>query len=93
MEAGSSEQITAQVKKCPSGALSLAELKTENEIIKDNIVIECAANGPYLVKGKISILKPDGTTEEKENAALCRCGASSNKPFCDGTHRKTGFEG
>jgi len=60
--------------------------------------IECRPNGPYLVKnlenlqdasgGAISI-KP--TT--KPGMALCRCGGSANKPFCDGTHQKIGFSG
>jgi uncharacterized Fe-S cluster protein YjdI len=44
--------------------------------------IACAPNGPYLVSDVPNL--PQG-------AALCRCGGSSNKPFCDGTHRKNGF--
>ena len=51
-------------------------------------------NGPYLVKGPIELVDPDGNvydTGGKEIVALCRCGASTNKPFCDGTHSKIGF--
>jgi CDGSH-type Zn-finger protein len=51
-------------------------------------------NGPYLVKGSYEILDADGNpfTVEREQIALCRCGGSTNKPFCDGTHSKIGFE-
>jgi CDGSH-type Zn-finger protein len=50
-------------------------------------------DGPYVVKGDFEIVKADGTkVEAKETAYLCRCGKSSNKPFCDGTHKKEGFK-
>lgn len=50
-------------------------------------------NGPYLLKGDFRILDADGSEREGNTAALCRCGQSSNKPFCDGSHRAAGFEG
>jgi len=47
-------------------------------------------NGPYLVKGKFTIIGQDGKEEVKEgNIALCRCGLSAGKPFCDGNHRNS----
>lgn len=56
--------------------------------------IEIAANGPILVHGTIEIKHSDGRVEIKEKmVALCRCGASSTKPFCDGGHRKIDFKG
>ena len=56
--------------------------------------IEIAANGPILVHGTIEIKNSDGKVEIKENmTALCRCGASANKPYCDGAHRKIDFKG
>ena len=50
-------------------------------------------NGPYLVRGQFKILAPDGTEipHEGDFAAMCRCGGSTNKPFCDGTHSRIGF--
>ncbi|MGF1510601.1 MAG: CDGSH iron-sulfur domain-containing protein [Myxococcota bacterium] len=57
--------------------------------------IRFTANGPYLVDGPLTVVGPDGAKHEVEagkKAALCRCGASTNKPFCDGTHSKIGFE-
>ena len=53
--------------------------------------IEALKNGPYAVKGVVTVTKSDGTTAEYTNPHLCRCGASANKPFCDGSHRKVGF--
>jgi CDGSH-type Zn-finger protein len=60
----------------------------------DNCSIKLLGNGPYVVSGPFNIVDEDGKeyTVEKEIVALCRCGDSSNKPFCDGTHRKVEFE-
>ena len=50
-------------------------------------------NGPYLVKDPAVVVDAEGNEfpSERETIALCRCGASTNKPFCDGTHSKIGF--
>jgi CDGSH-type Zn-finger protein len=50
-------------------------------------------NGPYLVKGPVLLLDAEGNEfrAERATAALCRCGGSTTKPFCDGTHSKIGF--
>lgn len=52
-------------------------------------------NGPYLISGTASITRvPDGKSYGlKGNVALCRCGGSRNKPFCDATHKSNGFTG
>ena len=56
--------------------------------------IQPSTNGPYIVKELKDLRNSKGDTfEEKTMVALCRCGQSSNKPFCDGTHVKTGFTG
>ncbi|MBI4308482.1 MAG: CDGSH iron-sulfur domain-containing protein [Chloroflexi bacterium] len=51
-------------------------------------------NGPYLVKGPIKLVDVGGNEFEVkgEAIALCRCGGSKNKPFCDGTHKKVNFQ-
>jgi CDGSH-type Zn-finger protein len=50
-------------------------------------------NGPYRVVGVCQLIDADGKVIRSEGGfALCRCGGSSNKPFCDGTHRANGFE-
>lgn len=48
-------------------------------------------NGPYLVKDLSNLANQKGPVTAKENMALCRCGGSANKPFCDGTHKSNGF--
>jgi CDGSH-type Zn-finger protein len=50
-------------------------------------------DGPYLVRGRFQVLDQDGNEIElsRRTIALCRCGRSSTRPFCDGTHRVTGF--
>jgi CDGSH iron-sulfur domain-containing protein 3 len=54
--------------------------------------IKVSDNGPYLVQGSFSLTDPDGNVfETRETIALCRCGRSEKKPFCDGTHNKVGF--
>lgn len=54
--------------------------------MENNITI--TGTGPYLVKGSIELIDANGNKiETKESFALCRCGHSANKPFCDGTHR------
>lgn len=56
----------------------------------NNTKITVLDKGPYLVKGKFVFVDKDGKEEEKDgNIALCRCGLSANKPFCDGTHRSS----
>ena len=56
--------------------------------------IEVSANGPYLIKSECLVVHSDGREETKTGTvALCRCGASANKPYCDGHHRKIDFEG
>jgi CDGSH-type Zn-finger protein len=57
--------------------------------------IACKPNGPYIVEGEVELTDPSGArvdTAGKAKIALCRCGASTNKPFCDGTHSKVGFQ-
>lgn len=52
-------------------------------------------NGPILVQGEMKILDADGNEfglAGRTNIALCRCGHSENKPFCDGSHKRVGFE-
>ncbi|HED19467.1 MAG TPA: CDGSH iron-sulfur domain-containing protein [Gammaproteobacteria bacterium] len=55
--------------------------------------VKIRENGPLLCTGEIEVCAPDGHMYGKgDNIALCRCGASQNKPFCDGSHRDSGFE-
>ena len=103
MDGATTEKIIEQVRRCPSGALSyyLNEEKAANEDANKVVAeaanmlkVEVTPNGPYLIKTECLIVHSDGREETKTGTvALCRCGASVNKPYCDGTHRKIGFEG
>ena len=59
----------------------------------DEIKITTLDDGPYLAKGPMKILDAEGNEfrVERKTVALCRCGGSRTKPFCDGTHSKIGF--
>lgn len=95
-ENASTEQIIEQVKKCPSGALSfyLNDETPETVQVSAESIVEIAPNGPLLVYGNITVKDGEGNEQKRHNVtAFCRCGASSNKPYCDGTHKKIGFEG
>lgn len=90
MEGADSETIMKQIDACPSGALSYRKNdSSETPSDTNKTSIEVTKNGPLLVKGTIDIVHSNGESESKaKTTAFCRCGMSSNKPFCDGTHRK-----
>lgn len=53
-----------------------------------DVKIQVNAKGPFLIKGGATLVHEDGTEEKKDGTiALCRCGLSGKKPFCDGAHR------
>jgi 3-phenylpropionate/trans-cinnamate dioxygenase ferredoxin subunit len=57
------------------------------------VTIETIKNGPLIVSGSVELKDADGNLYPvKDRIALCRCGASTTKPFCDGTHSKIGFQ-
>jgi CDGSH-type Zn-finger protein len=94
--AGTEEEIINTIRKCPSGALSYSvdgiEYQDQNE---RKPMITVSKGGPYLITGGIdlsgdSIQWAEGAS--KEHYVLCRCGASNNKPFCDGMHRVINFK-
>lgn len=91
LERSDNEKIIAQVEACPSGALSLeSEVKANNDAPTNISVIQ---GGPLLINGKLSITLASGEQESKDGTtALCRCGASANKPYCDGSHNNINFD-
>ena len=60
------------------------------------VEIKVRENGPYRVRGPIRLIDADGNefdlSDQGDTIALCRCGASTTKPFCDKTHSRIGFE-
>ncbi len=61
-----------------------------------DVEIKVRENGPYKVSGPVRLIDADGNEFELPDdgrpVVLCRCGGSTTKPFCDGTHSKTGFD-
>jgi CDGSH-type Zn-finger protein len=57
------------------------------------ITITIRDNGPLLVDGDFRLVDAQGNEVPVAKKALCRCGGSTTKPFCDGTHSKIGFQG
>ena len=58
-----------------------------------SVTIKIKDNGPYIVEGDFALTDMNGQEIPKKKTALCRCGGSTTKPFCDGTHSKIGFQG
>jgi uncharacterized Fe-S cluster protein YjdI len=96
IDGASTEEIREQVSKCPSGALSYFDndVHTAATSIQSERIVEVVPDGPLLVYGHVQVKDASGHTVDKHKVtAFCRCGASSNKPYCDGTHRKIDFKG
>jgi hypothetical protein len=88
-----------QVNNCPSGRLVAWEGKGRKPIehalpVSIGVVEDPAerVSGPLWLRGGIPVIAADGFNYEVRNRqTLCRCGASANKPFCDGSHARIGF--
>ena len=57
------------------------------------VTIKIKDKGPYLIEGEFKLTDMQGNEIPAKKTALCRCGGSTTKPFCDGTHSKIGFQG
>jgi CDGSH-type Zn-finger protein len=98
-DAAKAKIVRHEAHSCPSGRLVLrnkATGKTDEPHLAKSIALiedpEKNASGPIYVRGGIPIASLDGTPYEVRNrVALCRCGASQNKPFCDGSHVDAAF--
>lgn len=75
-----------------TGTAAAPDASCGDNIMAD-VTIDVIKNGPYIVKGEVQLKDSEGNTYPAEKRmALCRCGASTEKPFCDGTHSKIGFQ-
>jgi uncharacterized Fe-S cluster protein YjdI len=95
MLGATSEEIMRVIDRCPSGALSYRMVGDEAAAVAPELSasIKVLKNGPLLVEGSCRLIDREGN--EAANCgpfALCRCGGSKKKPFCDGTHAKIGFQ-
>ncbi len=88
------DEVYDVVLRCPTGALTVDfEDGSHRETASARNTVQVAYNGPLFVRGDLDI---DGAPEDAPGlnyrAALCRCGRSANKPFCDNSHEKAGFQ-
>ena len=87
------DELAEVVTRCPTGALKFERLDggaAEAVPTENTIAIEAA--GPLYVHGEIEVVDSDGTVVTRDTrVALCRCGASKHKPYCDGSHSEAGF--
>ena len=92
-DGASVEEIIAVVESCPSGALSYSIDGMERSEQKGPAEIYVSQNGPYFISGEIELADSmQGQGAAKASIALCRCGGSKNKPFCDGSHWHNDFK-
>ncbi len=109
MQGATTEEIISIVDQCPTDALTwkynrdltptekqeTAAAPAGEEMVPLPVTeITLIENGPALIKGKFRMKNTSGQIiETAPQIALCRCGSSHNKPFCDGTHHQSGFRG
>lgn len=86
------------IDKCPSGALTWKAVDAEKQVIQTDAAacdteLTVFSDGPIAVSGEFKMVDSEGKVlETKKKVFLCRCGASDNKPFCDGAHKKVEFK-
>jgi len=92
-DADSPDSIAETVLECPSGALHYERKDGgKSEPVQANNTIRPIKNGPLHVRGDFIIMNSAGEVLLQDTrAALCRCGGSANKPFCDNTHKAIDF--
>jgi CDGSH-type Zn-finger protein/uncharacterized Fe-S cluster protein YjdI len=90
-DAASTEKLAQVIARCPTGALTMRRHDGVVAETVDKNTVAISANGPLYLRGQLTVHGSDGVTTTMTRVALCRCGASKNKPFCDGSHRSSGF--
>jgi CDGSH-type Zn-finger protein/uncharacterized Fe-S cluster protein YjdI len=88
------DEIADVIRRCPTGALRYERRDggvPETPVAPNEVTV--AADGPLFLAGNLELLDAERRTLTRETrAALCRCGASKNKPWCDGSHTEAGFK-
>ena len=93
LDHATADEVAKVVQTCPTGALHFRRLDGgDAEEEPPEPTVQLRPNGPMFVRGRIRVEDASGhLVREDTRMALCRCGGSRNKPFCDGTHRAIGF--
>ncbi|MCH9649147.1 MAG: CDGSH iron-sulfur domain-containing protein [Deltaproteobacteria bacterium] len=90
--AASADDIAKVIQACPTGALRYQRRDgVPGEPTAERNTARVASDGPVYLEGEIRLHLPNGEVLEENRVALCRCGASKNKPFCDNSHVEAGF--
>ncbi|MEP3204811.1 MAG: (4Fe-4S)-binding protein [Gilvibacter sp.] len=98
-ENASAAALKEQINACPSGALTYkmndgSDASKNNSPMEESTKVQVVVDGPILVHGSLEIENSNGEKVHKTRVtAFCRCGASGDKPYCDGTHNKIDFKG
>jgi CDGSH-type Zn-finger protein len=88
------KQIIHPVRECPSGSLAYKLSGDLHDEYFSEAEIFLSEDGPLHIRGGITFNNPDGQSPATtDHYTLCRCGASKNKPYCDGAHKDVGFKG
>jgi len=91
-DTSSIEEVIEVCERCPSGALTYNVKSGNTELTPDENIVFVSYNGPLFISGDLEL---EGLTDDmpeiQHRVALCRCGLSSNKPFCDNSHIEAGF--
>jgi uncharacterized Fe-S cluster protein YjdI/CDGSH-type Zn-finger protein len=93
LDPADADRIAKAVMTCPTGALSFERHDGgPQEPAPEEMIVSPRTNGPLFLRGQIRITDRLGNVvREAARVALCRCGQSDNKPYCDGTHREIDF--
>lgn len=87
------KSLRNQIDRCPSGALAYRDkTRAAGSGVAGGVRAQVVRGGPLLVRGTIELEEGGATRKLEGNHAFCRCGASGDKPFCDGSHKKTDFD-
>lgn len=86
-------EVIATVKRCPSGALTYTVDGETSRNEAGDVSVKIVKNGPYEIKGPVEFDAPKWSANASRTTfALCRCGKSSNNPFCDYSHGEQGWD-
>ncbi len=93
LEGRTADEVAEVVQRCPTGALHFRRLDGgPQEQPREETAVISVPNGPLYLRGDIELINDAGETIRHDTRmALCRCGESKSKPFCDNSHRLTGF--
>jgi CDGSH-type Zn-finger protein/uncharacterized Fe-S cluster protein YjdI len=85
------DAVAQVVSQCPTGALHYERSGGVSEAAPPRTEVRPAPDGPLYMHGQLHVRLPAGQTTAETRVALCRCGVSANKPYCDGAHVDAGF--